>query len=246
MSAMSEESPSMTIGEVLSLINRDFPEMTISKIRFLEGEGLISPQRAKSGYRRFSGADIDQLRLVLTAQRDRYLPLRVIKDHLADGTLREVVYPEAQLEIQGLGSLETPEGTARQLPDVDPTAWFTYSELSEQSGLDRAHLDDLIENKVIESDEVGRFTGADLLVCRAYACLMSFGVTGRHMRQVRNAASRDAHLINGAVQHLKGDSRTEAVGQMLDAFSDAHYWRVMADLNRRIPSTTHRPRRTNR
>ena len=72
----------MSIGSVLALLREDFPDVTISKIRFLESEGLISPERAPSGYRRFSQADCDRLRFVLTAQRDRYLPLKVIKEQL--------------------------------------------------------------------------------------------------------------------------------------------------------------------
>src|SRR5881227_2951807 len=73
---------SMTIGEVLGLLSADFPDVTISKIRFLESEGLIEPERSPSGYRKFTPADTERLRFILTAQRDHYLPLRVIKEHL--------------------------------------------------------------------------------------------------------------------------------------------------------------------
>ncbi|WP_243717472.1 MerR family transcriptional regulator, partial [Actinomadura darangshiensis] len=72
----------MTIGDVLGLLRPEFPDITISKIRFLESEGLVEPQRSPSGYRKFCGADVERLRLVLTAQRDHYLPLRVIRQHL--------------------------------------------------------------------------------------------------------------------------------------------------------------------
>ena len=72
----------ISIGEVLSLLKHEFPDVTISKIRFLESEGLVSPERTASGYRRFSQKDIDQLRSVLTLQRDQYLPLKVIRDHI--------------------------------------------------------------------------------------------------------------------------------------------------------------------
>ena len=72
----------MTIGDVLARLRADFPDITISKIRFLESEGLIEPDRTPSGYRKFSQADIERLRFILEAQRDRYLPLRVIKEQL--------------------------------------------------------------------------------------------------------------------------------------------------------------------
>ena len=72
----------LSIGQVLAKLRNEFPEVTISKIRFLESEGLIEPQRTPSGYRKFSNHDLDRLRYVLGVQRDHYLPLRVIKDHL--------------------------------------------------------------------------------------------------------------------------------------------------------------------
>ena len=74
----------LSIGEVLSQLRAEFPDVTISKIRFLETEGLVEPERASSGYRKFSRADVDRLRFVLSAQRDRYLPLKVIREQLGD------------------------------------------------------------------------------------------------------------------------------------------------------------------
>jgi DNA-binding transcriptional MerR regulator len=78
-------SGTISIGEVLSLLKKDFPDVTISKIRFLESEGLVTPERTNSGYRRFNEHDVQQLRAVLTLQRDQYLPLKVIRDHIGDG-----------------------------------------------------------------------------------------------------------------------------------------------------------------
>src|SRR5436309_10001691 len=72
----------MSIGEVLASLRAEYPDVTISKIRFLEAEGLIEPERTPSGYRKFSREDVARLRYVLSAQRDQYLPLRVIKAHL--------------------------------------------------------------------------------------------------------------------------------------------------------------------
>ncbi len=249
MSAMMAEGgrSSLTIGEVLALLAPDFPDVTISKIRFLEGHGLVSPHRAKSGYRRFSDEDIEQLRLVLIAQRDRYLPLKVIKDHLAAGTLQELVRPQPQVEIAlAPDTTDDIDRPSARTTDVDPGSFFTRSELAEASGLTTADLDQLIEVKVITPDAAHRFTGADVQYCRAYAMLTTFGVDPRHMRQARNAASRDAHLIGTAMAHLTGEERTEAAARMLDALSDAHYWQVRAELQRQTPSSGHRPRRTNR
>jgi DNA-binding transcriptional MerR regulator len=79
-------TPHLSIGEVLSLLQTEFPDITISKIRFLESQGLLEPERSASGYRKFYPHDIERLRWILRQQRDNFLPLRVIKDKLADGT----------------------------------------------------------------------------------------------------------------------------------------------------------------
>jgi len=94
-------SGTISIGEVLQLLKREFPDVTISKIRFLEAEGLVTPERTASGYRRFAQRDIDQLRAVLTLQRDQYLPLKVIRDHIEAG----MADPEAaaKLPVAGTG-----------------------------------------------------------------------------------------------------------------------------------------------
>ena len=249
-SAMAEERGWMTIGEVLSLLTREFPEISISKIRFLEGEGLIAPERAKSGYRRFTDDDIDQLRLVLVAQRDRYLPLKVIKDHLAAGTLRAAIDPQPVVEVQPEPAAALQEQFAFPAApadaegaddDIGPAQLFSRAEVVSRSGLSDSDLGSLIDAGVISVDPTGRLTGADLLVCRAFAVLQQFGIDERHMRQARNAASRESYLIGNVVGHLSGPERAEATTRMLRSFSDAHYWLAVADLHRQNPSASGRP-----
>lgn len=254
MSAATDGSRGwITIGEVLSLVIRDFPDMSISKIRFLETEGLISPQRAKSGYRRFTDDDVDQLRLVLIAQRDRYLPLRVIKEHLAAGNLRDVVHPQPVVEVQQVSvdaaqpGLPFPAAIADQRPEprtsqVEPGELLSLDTVVARSGLTKDQLDDLLGAGVLTSDPSGRLSGADLEVCRAYAVLLGFGVDHRHMRQAKNAASRESSLIGNAVGHLSGEERADNVNRLLDALSEAHYWLVVSDLNRQTPTGAARTR----
>src|SRR3954469_14862189 len=107
----------MSIGEVLALLQGEFPDVTISKIRFLEGEGLIEPQRSPSGYRKFTHNDVERLRYILTAQRDHYLPLRVIKDHLDEQASRP-----------------------RSLPTDAPPVRLSREELVEAAGIDEDTL----------------------------------------------------------------------------------------------------------
>ncbi len=89
-SSGTDDEPLFSIGEVLAQLRAEFPDTTISKLRFLESEGLVEPQRTPSGYRKYSRSDLRRLRYVLTAQRDQYLPLKVIRDQLAQGLPPEV------------------------------------------------------------------------------------------------------------------------------------------------------------
>ncbi len=113
----------MSIGEVLDQLRPDFPDVTISKIRFLEAEGLVEPERAASGYRRFSYDDVSRLRYVLVAQRDHYLPLRVIREHLdaidhgLDPPL-PVGRPGVPRAVARADGLPGPDAFRRQGPDL--------------------------------------------------------------------------------------------------------------------------------
>jgi len=238
--ASSDLGATMTIGEVLALLRPDFSDISISKIRFLEGEGLVSPQRAPSGYRRFSGADVDRLRLVLVAQRDHFLPLRIIKEKLQAGELEAYLFPEEepapenpQPEVQ----VETLDPVAPQpLPEVDPQGRFSLREAARESGLPLDDLKELVSFGVLQIDAGERLSGAQVLLCRAYAVLSASGVDHRHLRQVKNSASRDASLISQSVPHLRAAERGDAEQSLLQAFSEAHYWLVVAELDRLRPS----------
>ena len=163
------------IGEVLSQLRPEFPDISTSKIRFLEAEGLIEPARSRSGYRRFSAADIERLRYILTMQRDSYLPLRVIRERLADGEAGNGVAPAGRAPA---------DMTRRQLLDA--------AEISE------AELTELEDYGLIR--RMGRQYGGDALaVARALAALRQYGVQARHLRAVKAAADREANLVEQVV-----------------------------------------------
>jgi DNA-binding transcriptional MerR regulator len=162
------------IGEVLAQLRPEFPDISTSKIRFLEAEGLIEPERSRSGYRRFSAPDIDRLRYILTMQRDSYLPLRVIKERLADGQAGNA---------QGAGR-EPSDMTRRQLLDA--------AEISE------AELTELEDYGLVR--RMGRQYGQDALaVARAVAALRQYGVQARHLRAVKASAEKEANLVEQVV-----------------------------------------------
>jgi DNA-binding transcriptional MerR regulator len=181
---MSDQSPrgQFGIGEVLAQLRPEFPDISTSKIRFLEAEGLIEPARSRSGYRRFSAPDIERLRYILTVQRDSYLPLRVIRERLADGG--EAASGQAD-GLQGLGTGRTPDDmTRRQLLDA--------AEISD------AELTELEDYGLIR--RVGRQYGKDALaVARAVAALRQYGVQARHLRAVKASAEKEANLVEQVV-----------------------------------------------
>jgi DNA-binding transcriptional MerR regulator len=169
------------IGEVLVELRGEFPDISVSKIRFLEAEGLITPARSPSGYRRFGRADIDQLRFILTAQRDQYLPLRVIKERLDD----RAVIRAGQDHGAGAGQLPRTEMISRR-------------ELLESTGIDDQQLAELEAHGLVR--RVGRLYSQDALdIASTAAMLASYGVEARHLRTVRTAAERDVSLIEQVV-----------------------------------------------
>lgn len=122
---MSDPSPHSSIGEVLSLLQEEFPDITISKIRFLESQGLLNPERTPSGYRKFHDEDIERLRWILTQQRDHFLPLKVIKERLAagdfaDGPPEGVLPFERVVETAPSSPEATPEVAAEQASATSP------------------------------------------------------------------------------------------------------------------------------
>ncbi len=184
-----------TIGEVLNRLRRDFDDVSISKIRFLESEGLIRPGRSESGYRQFSGEDVERLRYILSAQRDRYLPLRVIKEELAR--------LDAGLPVER-GSVEQAE-PRRQAPTKDAAALLTdvaldRAELAHASGLTGDDVEQLIANGIVGAGEP--FDGAALRAARLAAEMLRRGLEPRHLRAYRLAADREADRIEQLVAPL--------------------------------------------
>jgi DNA-binding transcriptional MerR regulator len=189
----------MSIGAVLDLLRPDFPDVTISKIRFLEAEGLVTPQRAASGYRRFTAYDCARLRFILTAQRDQYLPLKVIK---------------AQLDAQPDGELLPPAGSPYGVPRLvsvgengaaasasDSAAVSTArvrlsrEDLLERSGVDAELLTALLKAGVITTGPGGFFDEHAVVILQCARALADYGVEPRHLRAFRSAADRQSDLI---------------------------------------------------
>jgi DNA-binding transcriptional MerR regulator len=184
-SALASGTPgrgSVSIGQVLDELSTEFPDISPSKIRFLESEGLIQPPRSSSGYRRFSSADIRRLRFILTAQRDEYLPLRVIKERLD--------------ALDGPVTLGTGDGNGGAVPPVA----MTRSELLAAASAAEELLAELEDYGLIR--RARSYGTQSLSVLRSAVRLGEYGIQPRHLRVVKAAADRETALVEQAVAPL--------------------------------------------
>jgi DNA-binding transcriptional MerR regulator len=228
----------LSIGEVLSKLRGDFPDITISKIRFLESEGLIEPQRTPSGYRKFTASDLDRLRYVLLLQRDQYLPLRVIKENL------EAL--DRGLEPAANGGVASPRPALASIDgDSSPESFVHTSdmrlsreELLKASGLTDTQLVDLESYGFVALR--GRHYDSDALsVAKSVAEMAGFGIETRHLRSFKSAADREIGLIEQVITPIirqkSADSkaRAEEVQKQIASLSvRLHASLVRAGLNR--------------
>ena len=186
----------LSIGQVLAKLNPEFPDLSPSKLRFLEESRLITPARTESGYRKFSAADLDRLRLVLTMQRDQYLPLKVIKQYLDDlDAGRQPALPGAAPQAPSMLSSE------RRL---------SRAELVKEAGANAMLLDDAIAASLILPADT--FGDDVLAVLRSLVELQRSGIEPRHLRGFRASAERELGLIESALMPVsrKKDASSRA------------------------------------
>ena len=187
----------MSIGAVLDLLRPDFPDVTISKIRFLEAEGLVTPERTASGYRRFTAYDCARLRFVLTAQRDQYLPLKVIKAQLdahPDGELPHAGSAYGVPRLVPVSSDDPDSGAG--VSGVAPTqVRLSREDLLNRSGVDDELLTALVKAGVITPGLAGFFDEHSVTIAQCARALAEYGVEARHLRAFRSAADRQSDLI---------------------------------------------------
>jgi DNA-binding transcriptional MerR regulator len=205
----------MSIGEVLDQLRGEFPDITISKLRFLEAEGLVEPERTPAGYRKYSWPDVTRLRVILAAQRDHYLPLRVIREQLAALDRGEPTAAVVRAVLAaGDGRVEAAPApvtglSARRptLRDVDEpvpagiTVRHSREQLLERSGLTDATLTTL-ERQGLLSPQGGSYDEDALVVARVVAQLAGYGIEPRHLRGYQAAADREIGLLTQLVAPL--------------------------------------------
>jgi DNA-binding transcriptional MerR regulator len=230
--AAGARSPAlMSIGEVLEQLRAEFPDVTISKLRFLEAEGLVEPQRSAAGYRKYSWSDLARLRFVLAAQRDHYLPLRVIREQLAaldqeepTAALARAAFgrpasdrPDQDPDAAGPATLSGLAGRRRPLmavedaPERPEPAELRLSrrELLASSGLAEPVLADLEQHGLVRA-RADRYDADALAVARVAAQLAEYGLEPRHLRAYRAAADREVGLFTQLVTPLAKQSSPAA------------------------------------
>ena len=201
---MKSISSYYSIGKLVKLLQIDYPDISISKVRFLETKGLIEPERSSSGYRKYSDKDLNQIRWVLNLQRDHFLPLKVIKERLIGDS--------------GSGDVEV-----FQSPQLDPsvppdeTLEFSKSEILKRTGLSEEIFNDLESYGILprRNQVVGEMYNADdLFVVQIVAKYSVYGIEPRHLRQIKRGADAEALLIDQRLTGLQGKKATTAVREL--------------------------------
>jgi DNA-binding transcriptional MerR regulator len=220
---LTTETPSqrrlLTIGAVCGRLKSEFPDISISKIRYLEDQGLLAPRRTQGGYRLFSEEDVERLQTILRLQRDEFLPLRVIRQELASPYSKD-------------RRRRRPAGLTGEEPDLD------LEELCERAGITAQLARELEEYGLIAPsvrEGEKRYLEGDVDVAAACAGLSRFGITGRHLRTFRTAADRQAALLEqlvapalrsrNAERRQAGLEDLQSLAELAQELSQLLFWR---------------------
>jgi len=250
----------LSIGEVLALLHDEFPDVTISKIRFLESQGLIDPERTPSGYRKFYDGDVERLRFILHEQKEHFLPLKVIKDRLDSG--------EPGVDDNGNGGMAHDDETAEPAP-VEPAEraapteervpiWmvrtpapapparsvstYSFEEVASAAGLTLDELREVERFGLV----IGRAVGGDTLydehavvAARTAGEFLRYGIEPRHLRLYRNSADREAGLIEQVIMPWVKQRNPQSRAQARTSLEDLA--RLGAELREAILRQSLRP-----
>jgi len=221
----SAQGKTLTIGAVCKALEREFPDISISKIRYLEDQKLISPRRTPGGYRLFAPTDVTRLRTVLRLQRDEFLPLRVIRQELASGRLQDEASNGAQ------PAKPDPRGMRRATVEMrSGGSLYRLEEILEETGADAALVKELEDYGVLRAekrDGEKLYDDTEREIVRAVTELKRFGVGGRNLRVFRTSADREAALLEQilapALRSRNVERRKEAVQALENLAATASY-----------------------
>ena len=231
-----DEKNYLSIGEVLGLLLDEFPDVTISKIRFLESQGLIEPERTPSGYRKFSTAEIDRLRFILREQRENYLPLKVIRNRLEGDTSDGMIRPYEDTNPRGIRNV-TPAShpaASKTIPQTaskprgrqaerDNTSSLNRDELLQEATIDEAVLKQLVGAGLVTPRIVGdmeMFSVLDREIVEVGAKIVELGIDVRHLKAWKHSAEREMALFELRIIPFLRQRNPAARQQALELLND--------------------------
>jgi DNA-binding transcriptional MerR regulator len=207
-----------SIGEVLVSVKTEFPDITISKIRFLEAEGLIEPERTPSGYRKFYSQDVERLKSILRMQRDEYLPLKVIKERLlrSDAGDGLELSPDGDVEDEGVSP-------ADELADAPTGLQMSLEEMSTATGIDRDRIKELEAFGIIAShgpEGARYYDGDDFIILSIVKDFFRYGIEARHLTMYKHFADRESsffdQIVAPTLRQKNPDARRAAAQTLTD------------------------------
>ena len=192
--ARTAQSPEslISIGDVLSRLRDEFPDISISKIRFLESSGLVTPARTSSGYRKFSLVDLEHLRYILRVQRDHFLPLRVIREHI--DAMNRGLEPPALTDVAPTVPRSLISTDTIETHSTKQNVLLTKDELIKQCGISESDFDDMVQYGLLHSTN-NLFDAQAIRIASLCNELSTFGLEARHLRVVASAAAREVDLF---------------------------------------------------
>lgn len=231
-----DEKNYLSIGEVLGLLLDEFPDVTISKIRFLESQGLIEPERTPSGYRKFSTAEIDRLRFILREQRENYLPLKVIRNRLEGDTSDGMIRPYEDTNPRGIrnvtpashpaASKSIPQAPAKprgRHAERDNTTSLNRDELLQEATIDDAVLKQLVGAGLVTPKTVGdmeMFSVLDREIVEVGAKFVELGIDVRHLKAWKHSAEREMALFEQRIIPFLRQRNPAAREQAMELLND--------------------------
>ena len=216
---MARAATTLSIGELITLLRGEFPELSVSKVRFLEGQGLIEPKRSDAGYRLFDEENVRRIQYILREQRDHFLPLKVIKSKLT--AWERGAEPPAEPE----------SGPPPEAYFAATGVSLTRAELARSSGLTGRQIDELVGQEVLSPMSIDRgkvvFRDEDLTIARAARRLLARGLESRHLRSMRLAVDRESELLRQLVtpllRHRNPENRRRAAEILADGAQAASH-----------------------
>lgn len=188
-----------SIGEVLVSVKTEFPDITISKIRFLEAEGLIEPERTPSGYRKFYSDDVERLKSILRMQRDEYLPLKVIKERLVH---QDAGAEDVELSADGEVGTDEAASLVEEIAEAPTGLQMSLEEMSTATGIERDRIKELEAFGIISShgpEGARYYDGDDFVILSIVKDFFRYGIEARHLTMYKHFADRESSFFDQIV-----------------------------------------------